>query len=91
MFRLLRFLGLTCEGASEFDVGRWINVWEGVLESQVLRRFHRFRRFIDTFSQGGRFAPVHPNGYAHGMQELTMKQAELEKIHVEILKLMADG
>jgi hypothetical protein len=34
--------------------------------------------------------PLHQDGYAHVMQELTMKQAELEKIHVEIVKLMAE-
>lgn len=34
--------------------------------------------------------PLHQHGYAHAMQELTMKQAELEKIHVEIVKLMSE-
>jgi len=60
---------------------------------------------IKAFPQGIRFVPwlgykmnqraaqpglpLHQDGYAHVMQELTMKQAELEKIHVEIVKLMA--
>ena len=34
--------------------------------------------------------PIHQHGYAHVMQELTMKQAALENIHVEIVKLKAE-
>jgi hypothetical protein len=30
------------------------------------------------------------NGHTHVMQEFTMKQAELEKVHVEIVKLIAE-
>jgi len=35
-------------------------------------------------------APIIRNGRAHVMQEMTMKQAELEKVHVEIVKLIAE-
>ena len=34
--------------------------------------------------------PIIWNGRTHVMQEFTMKQAELEKVHVEIVKLMAE-
>lgn len=34
--------------------------------------------------------PIIRNGRTHVMQEMTMKQAELEKVHVEIVKLIAE-
>jgi len=35
-------------------------------------------------------APIIRNGRTHVVQEMTMKQAELEKVHVEIVKLIAE-
>jgi hypothetical protein len=37
-----------------------------------------------------RGAPFPWNGLTRFMQEMTMKQAELEKLHVEIIKLLAE-
>lgn len=34
--------------------------------------------------------PIIRNGRTQVMQEFTMKQAELERVHVEIVKLMAE-
>jgi hypothetical protein len=34
--------------------------------------------------------PIIRNGHTHVMQEMNMKQAELEKVHVEIVKLIAE-
>lgn len=34
--------------------------------------------------------PIIRSGRTHVMQEMTMKQAELEKVHVEIVKLIAE-
>lgn len=35
-------------------------------------------------------SPIIRNGRTHVMQEMTMKQAELEKVHVEIVKLIVE-
>ena len=35
-------------------------------------------------------SPLTQNGLTPVMQEMTMKQAELEKVHVEIIKLLAE-
>ncbi|WP_259695961.1 hypothetical protein [Pseudomonas frederiksbergensis] len=34
------------EGASEIDVGRLIDVWEAMLESQMVGGFYRFLHLI---------------------------------------------
>lgn len=81
-------------------------MWEASLESQVFWCFDRVYCLAGLARQGDSFCPFyevqhgsegsdhdtpnHQYGYAHDMQELTMKQAELEKIHVEIVKLMAE-
>lgn len=81
-------------------------VSEVMLESQLLRCFHGACTSHELIWGGGIcFAPQRykmnqraaqvalsliRDGRTQDMQEMTMKQAELEKVHVEIVKLLSE-
>ena len=91
------------EDNSEISVGNGIGVWDVIRKNQMDSCFHRgchLKQVAWEMGIGFMFSGCTINdspqrdplqdGKVTAMQEFTMKQAELEKVHVKIVQLMAE-